>query len=99
MARQRGRDGRVIPTVDVTTEALEIERRRYHQRVRAERAKERSVERALEEAAPRFRDKGWRVTKERVFPAQRTQRAVLERSLPDKREGERKASRLSEIER
>ena len=58
MARRSGRDGRPIPTVDLTSEYLEVERRRYHDRIRSER----NVEKVLEEAAPRFRDKGWKVT-------------------------------------
>jgi hypothetical protein len=66
MSRRRGRDGRAIPTVDLTSEYLEVERRRYHQRIRRELvdrgAIRESVEKALEQAAPRFRDKGWRVT-------------------------------------
>jgi hypothetical protein len=59
MARRRGRDGRAIRDVNLSSEFAEVERRRYHERIRAER----SVEEALKEAAPRFRDKGWRVTK------------------------------------
>jgi hypothetical protein len=41
----------------VLKEYQEVERRQYKQRDRA-------VERAFEDAAPRFRDKGWTVTKE-----------------------------------
>jgi hypothetical protein len=37
MARRRGRDNRSIPTVDVSSEYLEVERRRYHERIRRDR--------------------------------------------------------------
>jgi hypothetical protein len=62
VSRRRGRDGRPIPTVDLASEYLEVERRRYHEQIRSEP----STERVLEEAAPRFRDKGWRVTEKEV---------------------------------
>jgi len=66
VSRRRGRDGRPIPTVDVTSEYLEVERRRYHQQIRRDLvdrgAIRESVEKLLKEAAPRFRDKGWKVT-------------------------------------
>jgi 3',5'-cyclic AMP phosphodiesterase CpdA len=72
---RRGRDNRALPTVDVSSEALEVERRRYHERIRAERAVEETrtksarsarsaVEQALEEAAPRLERQGWKVTRE-----------------------------------
>jgi hypothetical protein len=72
--RNRGRDGRSIPTVDMTSEHLEIERRRDHERIRAERGVKEtrtkgaprarsSVEQALEEAAPRLERQGWKVTR------------------------------------
>jgi len=52
--------------VDVTSEYLEVERRRYHQQIRRDLvdrgAIRESVEKLLKEAAPRFRDKGWKVT-------------------------------------
>jgi hypothetical protein len=62
---RRGRDNRSIPTVDLSSEALEVERRQYHERIRTERAVKDigSVEEALKEAAPRFMDKGWKVTR------------------------------------
>jgi hypothetical protein len=45
---------------------LEVERRRYHERIRADLigrgAIVEPVEKLLEEAAPRFREKGWKVT-------------------------------------
>jgi hypothetical protein len=66
MAR-RGRDGRPLRDVDVASEYLEVERRRYHQRIRDERQSRKpspTVKEALEEAVPRFRDKGWKVTTE-----------------------------------
>jgi hypothetical protein len=53
----RGRDGQPIPTVDVSTEHLEVERRRVHER------SARTVQEALEEAAPKLERKGWKVTK------------------------------------
>ena len=66
MSRRRGRDGRPIPTVDLTSEYLEVERRRYHERIRQDPVDRgaivESVERLLEQAAPRFREKGWKVT-------------------------------------
>jgi hypothetical protein len=60
---RRGRDGRRIPTVDLSSEALEVERRRYHEQIRRDRVSKGTVEEALKEAAPRFRDKGWKVTR------------------------------------
>jgi hypothetical protein len=66
----RGRDGRSIPTVDMTSEYLEIERRRYHARIRRELQESgaikdtRTVKEALEEAAPQLERMGWRVTRE-----------------------------------
>jgi hypothetical protein len=53
----------------MTSEHLEIERRRYHERIRRELQEHgaikdtRTVEEALEEAAPRLERKGWRVTR------------------------------------
>jgi hypothetical protein len=68
MSRRRGRDGRPIPTVDMASEHLEVERRRYHQQIRQDLVDRgaivETVKKALEEAAPRFREKGWRVMKE-----------------------------------
>lgn len=44
----------------------EAERRQYHQKIRAELIERgaivQNVEKLLEEAAPRLRDKGWKVT-------------------------------------
>jgi hypothetical protein len=55
---------------DISGRALreleEVERRRYHERIRADLVQRgaiaETVEKLLEEAAPRFRDKGWKVT-------------------------------------
>jgi hypothetical protein len=58
----RGRDNRSIPTVDLSSEAVEVDRCRYQERIRAERGDNRSLEEALKEAAPRQR-KGWKVTR------------------------------------
>jgi hypothetical protein len=63
MARQRGRDNRAIRDVDIASEALEVERRRYHEQIRRDRVSKGTVEEALKEAAPEFRDKGWKVTR------------------------------------
>jgi hypothetical protein len=64
MSRARkGRDGRTIPTVDASSEYVEVERRRYQERNRRERADNRDVEQALKEAAPRLERKGWKVTR------------------------------------
>lgn len=66
MSRRRGRDGKPIPTVDIASEFLEVERRRYHERIRADLIQRgavvESVEKLLEEAAPRLRQMGWKVT-------------------------------------
>jgi hypothetical protein len=65
MAKRRGRDGRALRDVDVSSEYLEVERRRYHERIRAE-LRERGVvkdTRTVEEAAPRLERKGWKVTR------------------------------------
>jgi hypothetical protein len=62
MAKQGGRDGRAIRDVDISSEALEVERRAYHERIRRER--ERPVEEALEDAGPQLERKGWRVITE-----------------------------------
>ena len=62
MSKRRGRDGRAIPTVDIASEYQEVERRAYHQKLRTERVKEQVVEELLKEAAPRLREKGWKVT-------------------------------------
>jgi hypothetical protein len=44
----------------------EVQRRRYHERIRQDLVDRgaivESVKKLLEEAAPRFRDKGWKVT-------------------------------------
>jgi hypothetical protein len=72
---RRGRDNRALPTVDVSSEALEVERRRYHAELRRERGVKNTstksapsarsaVEQALEEAAPGLERKGWKVTRE-----------------------------------
>jgi hypothetical protein len=34
---RRGRDNRAIPSVDLSSEALEVERRRYHERIGRDR--------------------------------------------------------------
>jgi hypothetical protein len=59
--KNRGRDGRSLPTVDVSAEYREVERRAYHERLRCDRAArdEKDVKDALREAA---QQKGWRVT-------------------------------------
>jgi hypothetical protein len=68
-SRRRGRDGRAIPTVDLTSEYEEVRRRAYHQRIRQDLVDRGAilepVERALEQAAPRLRQMGWRVTETR----------------------------------
>jgi hypothetical protein len=50
----------------MASEYLEVERRRYHQQIRrdliARGAIVETIEKLLKEAAPRFRDKGWKVT-------------------------------------
>jgi hypothetical protein len=71
---RRGRDNRALPTVDVSSEYAEVERRRYHAELRRERGVKEtrksapsarsSVEQALEEAAPRLERMGWKVTRE-----------------------------------
>lgn len=61
----KGRDGRRLPDVNIESEWMEVERRRYHEWIRAERdAPERTVEEALEQAAQVLKDKGWRITEE-----------------------------------
>lgn len=71
---RRGRDNRALPTVDVSSEYAEVERRRYHAELRRERAVQETrtksagsarsaVEQALEEAAPRLERQGWRITR------------------------------------
>jgi hypothetical protein len=66
VSRRRGRDGRAIPTVDLTSEYEEVRRRAYHQRIRQELVERgaivESVEKLLKEAAPRLKDMGWTVT-------------------------------------
>jgi hypothetical protein len=75
VAKRRGRDGRPIRDVDVSSGYAEVERRRYHAELRRERGVKEtrtksapsarsSVEQALEEAAPRLERMGWKVTKE-----------------------------------
>ncbi len=72
MSKQRGtRTPKKGQSPDIGERALaehqEALRRHYHQRIRAELIQRgalrdtRSVERLLEEAAPRLRDKGWKV--------------------------------------
>jgi hypothetical protein len=70
MARPRkGGRWRRSNTVDLSSEWEEIRRRQYHARIRRE-LQERgvikdtgTVEEALEEAAPRLEQKGWKVTR------------------------------------
>lgn len=58
MSKRRGNDGRPLREVDITSEYLEVERRRYHERLRSER---KSAEEKLRSAA---RDKGWKVNED-----------------------------------
>jgi hypothetical protein len=63
VARQRGRDGRPIPDVDMSSEFEEVRRRAYHERVRLERA---HPAHSFDEEIDRLGSKpGWRVTKRR----------------------------------
>lgn len=63
-------------SVDMSARALaefeEVKRRQYHERIRGELIQRgaiveppQAVERLLEEAAPRFREKGWRIRGDR----------------------------------
>lgn len=68
MGKAKGRDGRRLRDVNIESEYLEVQRRRYHQRLRADRAsrarREQTVEEALRSAAQQLREKGWKVNEE-----------------------------------
>jgi hypothetical protein len=54
------------PSARAVEEYQEVQRRQYHERIRADLVDRGAivepVKKLLEEAAPRFRDKGWRIT-------------------------------------